>query len=87
MDISISYNDINPSFNHLQEILFGSSFKDDFIKALKNDNVVERLSSKYFDLDYISKIVNNYITGKEFIGQEMNDLAILCQMAAIGYKK
>lgn len=79
--------DINPSFNHLQEILFGSSFKDVFIKALKNDNVVERLSSKYFDLDYISKIVNNYITGKEFIGQEMNDLAILCQMAAIGYKK
>ena len=76
--------DIDPTFNHYSEILFGSSFKEVFQKALKEGSFINSLSPDIFDLDYINSIVEKYLNGEEFHGLEMGDLANLATHSAVG---
>lgn len=77
--------DEDPTFNHLREILYGSSFKQVFQKALKQGDFINSLSPEIFDLDYINSIVKKYLNGEEFHGSEMGDLANLATHSAIGF--
>ena len=79
--------DVDPTFNHLREILFGSSFKQVFQKALKKGDFVNSLSPEIFDLDYINRIIEKYLNGEEFHGSEMGDLANLATHSTIGLYK
>ena len=79
--------DVDPTFNHLREILFGSSFKQVFQKALKKGDFVNSLSPEIFDLDYINDLVQKYLNGEEFGGSEMGDLANLATHSTIGLYK
>ena len=76
--------DVDPTFNHLKEILFGSSFKQVFQKALKERNFLNYLSPEIFDINYINGIVAKYLDGEEFHGSEMGDLANLATHSVIG---
>jgi hypothetical protein len=76
--------DVDPTFNHLKEILFGSSFKPVFQKALKERRFLNSLSPEIFDINYINVIVEKYLDGEEFHGSEMGDLANLATHSVIG---
>tara|TARA_B100000767_G_scaffold15814_1_gene14901 strand:- start:3577 stop:5508 length:1932 start_codon:yes stop_codon:yes gene_type:complete len=76
--------DVDPTFNHLREILFGSSFKEVFQKALKQGGFINSLSPEIFDLNYINGIVAKYLDGEEFHGSEMGDLGNLATHSVIG---
>ena len=76
--------DIDPSFSHLGELLFGSSFAAVFKKSLTSDWCRKRLDPEIFDLDYVDSIVNRYLSNEEFRGTEMNDLGVLAFQSAIG---
>ena len=79
--------DVDPTFNHLREILFGSSFKEVFQKALKQGDFINSLSPEIFDLNYINGIVKKYLNGEEFHGPEMGDLGNLATHSTIGLFK
>ncbi len=79
--------DIDPSFNHLREVLFGSSFKNVFQNALRQRHFINSLDSDIFNIDYINVIVNKYLNGEEFGGSEMGDLANLATHSTIGVYK
>jgi hypothetical protein len=76
--------DIDPSFSHLGELLFGSSFAAVFKESLASDWCHKRLDPKMFDLDYVDSIVNRYLNNEEVRGAEMNDLGVLAFQSAIG---
>lgn len=76
--------DVDPSFSHLGELLFGSSFAAVFKESLATDWCQKRLDPKMFDLDYVDSIVNRYLNNEEVRGAEMNDLGVLAFQSAIG---
>ena len=79
--------DVDPTFNHLREILFGSSFKPVFQKALKEGSFINSLSPEIFDMNYINGIVDKYLDGEEFQGSEMVDLGNLATHSIVGLFK
>jgi hypothetical protein len=77
--------DVDPTFNHLREILFGSSFRQVFEEALSEGSFIRSLSPEIFDLDYINEIVQRYLDGEEFGGSEMGDLGNLATHSVISF--
>lgn len=77
--------DIDPSFSHMGEILFGSSFTPVFKDALSSNKLQQWIGEDYFDQKYIQGIVKRYLNNEEFRGQEMNDLGVLAMQSAIGF--
>lgn len=76
--------DVDPSFSHMGEILFGSSFVPVFKDALASRNFQQWLDTDAFDHGYIDRIVKRYLNNEEFRGAEMNDLGVMALHAAIG---
>lgn len=76
--------DVNPSFSHLGELLFGSSFAKVFKASLATDWWTTRLDPALFDHAYVERIVGRYLGGEEFAGAEMADLGVLAFQSAIG---
>jgi hypothetical protein len=76
--------DVDPSFSHTGELLFGSSLAAVFKKALGSNVLQGKLDSRMFDRDYIERIVNRYLSNEEFSGVEMNDLGVLAFQSAVG---
>jgi hypothetical protein len=76
--------DVDPSFNHLGEIMFGSSFVPIFKDVLKGGHYQKWLAEDYFSHEYIDSIVRRYLSGEEFGGSQLNDLGALAMFSAIG---
>lgn len=76
--------DVDPSFSHLGELLFGSSFSNVFKDTLSSNSFQKRLDSDTFDHAYINGIVSRYLKNEEFSGAEMNDLGVLAFQSAVG---
>jgi hypothetical protein len=76
--------DVDPTFNHLREVLFGSSFRQVFEEALYEGSFIKSLSPEIFNIDYINGIVQRYLDGEEFGGSEMGDLANLATHSTVG---
>jgi hypothetical protein len=76
--------DIDPSFSHLGELLFGSSLSPVFKETLTSNSFQKRLDSGTFDHAYINGIVSRYLNGEEFRGAEMNDVGALAFHSAVG---
>ena len=70
-----SYNyDIDRSFSHTNEVLYGSALKPIFKKALKKSFLINSLDKKVFNVNYIKYLINGYFKNKVFSGQELADL-------------
>ena len=70
-----SYNyDIDRSFSHTNEVLYGSAFKTIFKKVLRKPFFVNSLDKKLFNVSYIRYLINGYLKNKIFKGQELADL-------------
>jgi hypothetical protein len=76
--------DVDPSFSHMGEILFGSSFTPVFKDALASRKFQARLDKDAFNHEYIDQVIRRYIGNEEFRGSEMNDLGVLAMHAAVG---
>ncbi len=76
--------DVDPSFSHMGEILFGSSFVPVFKDALASKKFQQWLDPNTFNHEYIEQIVGQYLNNKEFRGSEMNDLGVIAMHATVG---
>ena len=72
--------DVDHSFSHAAELLYASSFMPFFQQRLKSHSYRDRLSSEWFDLDYVDRLVRDYTNGHVAAGPEMGDLTSLCLM-------
>lgn len=77
--------DINPSFSHAAEIMFGSAFVPYFKDLLRSKSYRDLLSPEIFNLDYIDDVVNGYLQSVEIKGAELSDLLALCMLSMIGW--
>lgn len=66
--------DVNPTFTHPAEVLYGSAFKKEFKKILKNKKFLKILDQEHFNKKYINRIINQYINNKELKGNDMINL-------------
>ena len=76
---------MDPSFNHVSEILFGSKLSELYKKKIKEASIQNILSEEYFNLEYINKLINEYTSGKEIYGQERTDLMAIGTLSLIGW--
>jgi Asparagine synthase len=77
--------DVDPSFSHSAELLYGSSFAPLFRAKLKSRAYEAWLDPSIFDMAYIDRIAKRYVAaGEEVRGGEMNDLMTLCTLAMVG---
>ena len=77
--------DVDPSFSHAAEIMHGSAFVPYFKNLLRPHPYRDLLSPEIFDMAYIDGVVDHYLNGIETRGAEMNDLAAICWLAAVGW--
>ena len=65
--VHISYNyDIDRSFSHTNEVLYGSALKPIFKKALKKSFLINSLDKKVFNVNYIKYLINGYFKKQSF---------------------
>lgn len=76
--------DVDPSFSHMAEILFGSSLTPVFKDSLASKKFQHWLGNDSFNHEYIDQVVQRYLNNEEFRGAEMNDLGVMAMHAAVG---
>ncbi len=79
--------DVDPSFNHVSEILFGSKLSELYKEKIKEANIQNILSDEHFKIEYIENIIKKYLNGKELFGQERSDLMSIGTLCLIGWYK
>lgn len=77
--------DVDPSFSHGAEILYGSALAPYYRRLLARRAYRDVLSPEVFDLPYLDAAVQRYLDGAEVRGVEMNDLLSLCLVTATGW--
>lgn len=77
--------DVDPSFSHSAELLYGSSFRTVFSAALQQHPHRQVLDPAMFDMRYLDRVVDRYLTGDEVRGAELNDLMSLALTASVGW--
>ena len=79
--------DVDPSFNHVSEILFGSKLSELYKAKIKETSIQSILSEEHFNIKYINTIIDQYLDGKELYGQERSDLMAIGTLCLIGWYK
>ena len=69
--------DVQPGFSIVNEFLNNSALKDFFIEKLDKVNVKDYYDKKFFDIKYISKLLNKYKNNHFFDNNEVRDLSSL----------
>jgi len=77
--------DVNPRFSHASEILFGSHLSNYFKEAVKDYPYEKLLDEKYFDLQYMRTLVEDYRKGVELEGAKRSDLMALVALCSVGW--
>jgi N-acetylneuraminate synthase len=77
--------DVDPTFSHSAEILYGSDLGRIFRDRLRTRDYQQWLSPEVFDLDYVNGVVSRYLDGTEARGAEMNDLMALSLVTMVGF--
>lgn len=77
--------DVDPSFSHTAEVVYGSAFTPYFKDLLKRREYQAILAPQFFDLHYVDSMVDRYLAGTEVRGAEMNDLMAMCQLSMVGW--
>lgn len=76
--------DVDPSFNHSAEALYGSSMRAYFTEQLRAGDFRQWFSEDVFNMAYLDEVVARYLAGTEVRGPEMNDLWSLCVLTMTG---
>ena len=78
--------DVDPSFSHSAEVLYGSAILPRYRDALRGRSYRALLDGRYFNLPYIDGLVDEFLTGTERRGQALNDIFVLASLALIGWR-
>jgi hypothetical protein len=76
--------DVDSSFNHSAEALYGSSMRAYFTEQLRTGDFRQWFDHEVFDMAYLDAVVARYLSGTEVRGPEMNDLWALCVLTMTG---
>tara|TARA_B110000003_G_scaffold32686_2_gene30405 strand:+ start:15668 stop:17596 length:1929 start_codon:yes stop_codon:yes gene_type:complete len=76
--------DEDPSFSHLAEVVYGSSWNEVFKKSLNDGKFINLLDDKIFNKSYINELIKEFNLDKEVRGQRLTDLTALCVHSAFG---
>jgi hypothetical protein len=77
--------DVDPSFSHTAEIVYGSSFRPVFEDALRARPHRSVLDASLFDMAYVEGSIDRYLRGEEVRGAELSDLLTLAVTAVVGW--
>ena len=77
--------DVDPSFSHGAEFMYGSAFTPCFKKRLATREYKHILSEDIFDLNYIDDVVSKYTQGVESSGSELNDVMAINWLMTMGW--
>jgi hypothetical protein len=77
--------DIDPTFNHSAEAMYGSSMREYFTSRLRSGEYEGWIAGEVFDADYVRGLVTQYLDGFEIRGPGMHDLWNLCVMTMTGF--
>ena len=77
--------DVDPSFSHSAELVYGSAFAAFFRTVLARRAYRDVLAPELFDVGYIDGMVDRYLGGTEVRGAELTDLLTLATMSAVGW--
>lgn len=78
--------DVDPSFSHAAEFLYGSGLKPAFVELLQRRGYREMLPAAVFNLPHIEQVVDGYIGGREVRGLELNELTAVTLLSATAWK-
>lgn len=77
--------DVDSTFSHAAEVLYGSAFAPYFKGQLKRREYRSVLDEAVFDLPYLDSLVERYLNGEELRGAERNDVMTLCIVSMVGW--
>ena len=77
--------DVIEGFSLFAEITYRSGVTDYFKESLKTGNFNNLLSDEYFDMKYIDRLIDGYLSGKEVKGQDFNNLVALITLSVTGW--
>ena len=77
--------DVDPSFSHSREIVYGSAFTPYFKDIIRTRPYHALLSPEVFELHYIDRLVDGYLNGEEATGQDLSDLLTVSMLCATGW--
>jgi hypothetical protein len=78
--------DTDPTWRADSDMLYGSKIsKKHYENQLKTFNYKELLDDKFFNLDYINKLVDDYCQGKVETGQKLTDLKNIISLCNVGW--
>jgi hypothetical protein len=77
--------DVDPSFSHSAELMYGSSFRERFTEALKARPHHDVLDPRSFSMEYIDAVIDRFLAGHEVRGAELGDLLNLAFTASVGW--
>lgn len=77
--------DVNPQFSHTSEFLFGSALAPLFRDTLASRPYREILDPEWFDLPHLDGVVERYLAGEEFGGEDAKLLLDLVNMCTVGW--
>ncbi|MBT7609967.1 MAG: hypothetical protein HN576_09435 [Bacteriovoracaceae bacterium] len=77
--------DVNPNWSADADIIYGSEAVPFFKERLKSKSYEELFDPEVFDLGKISKLTDEYVKGKEVVGQDRADLKNLISLCNVGW--
>lgn len=77
--------DVNPQFSHTSEFLFGSALAPYFKEKLASRPYRRILSPEWFNIEYLDGLVQRYVAGEEFGGDEAGALLDLVNLCIVGW--
>jgi hypothetical protein len=77
--------DVDHSFSHSAEILYGSTFNPYLKKLISSYGYRDILNPDLFNLKYIDGLVDGFLRGEEVRGSELTDLFSLCMLTMVGW--
>lgn len=77
--------DVDPQFNHVSEILYGSAVSKAYKERLEDHRYMDILDGDVFDRDYLHKVVSGYLEGDEVRDQRRSDLMAVATLSMVGW--
>ena len=77
--------DVDPGFNHVAEILYGSKLKHWFRDMMTERNILSALDDKIFNFEYIERLIVDYQSGIEHKGQMRSDTMSIALLSSVGF--
>lgn len=78
-------DDEAPRVSFEAEILYRPAIAPHFKTCMKKHPYEAVLQPEFFNIDYLRKIVNRYVSGEELQGEELNDLYRLTLFSWVGW--